>query len=78
MKAAAIGVATAVIALGLYFWGFNVGMKYEQYFERNSESAQMQCIHWVEQWKGEPTIENPKGNPNFGMFASLCGKPDSK
>jgi hypothetical protein len=78
MKAAAIGVATFIIAMGLYFWGFNVGMGFEQLSERAQRNPQMQCIQWVEQWKSAPTTDNPQGAPTFAMFTALCGKPDSK
>jgi hypothetical protein len=89
MKSVAVGVVAAIVALGLFFSGFLVGanvaignnsgyVKYLNERAEHGESAQMQCIHWVDQWKGEPTVGNQQGAPTFGMYTALCGKPDSK
>jgi len=88
MKTVGIGVLAAIIALGLFFSGFLVGanvavdsnsgyIKYLNETAKHSESAQMQCIHWVEQWQSASTIGGSTG-PTFGMFTDLCGKPSTR
>jgi len=88
MKPVAIGVFSAVIALALFFGGFMLGAELMQDTHRgyvqelearaaNSPSAQMQCIHWLENWR---SVGQPQGvdGPSFGMYTELCGKPGSK
>jgi len=88
MKAVAVGVLSAIVALGLFFAGFLVGAnvamdsnsgytRYLQATAANQESAQMQCIHWVDKWRSAPKFQGDEGMPAFGMYTALCGKPDS-
>ena len=83
MKPFAFGALGAAAAIAMFIWGVTVGIRVEQSdvspsLNQPHESAQMQCIHWVDQWKGEPTVGNQQGAPTFGMSTALCGKPDSK
>jgi hypothetical protein len=88
MKPVAIGVIGTVVALALFFGGFMLGAELMQDTHRgyvqelqaraaNAPSAQMQCIHWLENWQsaGQPSGVN---GPSFGMYVELCGKPETR
>ena len=85
------GMAGAIV-LALFFSfavkiGYNWGsatatdkylVREEQIVRQNAQqSAQMQCIHWVEQWR---SAGQPKGQDgaSFGMYTALCGRPSSE
>ena len=74
------GVGGAVVALAIFLAGVGFGndmqaMESQSYInsiKNTKESPQMQCIHWVNTWKG---LDG--GGPVFGMYTALCGKPDA-
>lgn len=76
------GVCGAVLTIAVFLTGFGVGATvaqgYSNYYikalqAKEMESPQMQCIHWVDQWKGV----GPNPGPVFGMYTALCGRPDT-
>lgn len=104
MKAFGIGVLGAIVAIVLFFGGLTLGISngerqavgdMQQALGRSQpvqESAQMQCIHWVDKWvsaspgAGSPgagtgafaLMPHASTGPTFGMYVALCGKPDAK
>jgi hypothetical protein len=84
MKPFAFGALGAAAAIAMFIWGVTVGIRVEQSdvspsLNQPHESAQMQCIHWVDKWRSAPDFPNQTpGAPVFGMYTALCGKPDAK
>ncbi len=82
------GAVGAVSVVAIFFTGFFAGVvvafdNQRPYIEslqvnKDSASAQMQCINWVNQWRYQPNLANGDNPaPTFGMFVELCGKPEA-
>ena len=81
------GVGGAVVALAVFFGGFFAGATVNNGFRSEDvqaadnalerKSPQMECIHWVEKWRGTSDTTIGVNGPNFAMFTALCGKPET-
>jgi hypothetical protein len=88
MRTFIVGTLGATLGIALFLAGLftgasiyraNTGYALEQARASvNRESPQMQCIHWVENWRSASNFSKNGDPPTFGMFTDLCGKPGSK
>jgi hypothetical protein len=88
MKAIFVGALGAALGVALFLAGLFTGATIyrtntdyaldQARASATQESAQMQCIHWVDKWRTAPQFQSDPGMPTFGMYTTLCGKPDSK
>jgi hypothetical protein len=73
-------VFVAAVFLGGIFAGVTLSDEYHHFDIRNAEqrnSPQMQCIKWVDGWRGTSPTTLGEHGPNFEMYVSLCGQPET-